>query len=258
MNNRLQEKFKQGKPSVGTFCHLNNTIAVDALSHTGLDYVILDMEHSPALEPVLDPLVMAADARGYSPIVRVRDIQRSPVLKALDVGAHGLIVPYVKTLDQVKQLVEWSKYKPVGDRGMCYSRVDGWNMGEDVRGMTPEEYFDFYNKNTLLLPQCETVEALEIVEQIAAMEGVGGIFVGPLDLSISLGIPLQFEHPRFVDALKRILAACQDNGIISMCFCGDAATGKKRVEQGFNSVAIGLDVMLLQGLYKNITDAFTE
>lgn len=258
MNNRIQKKFKEGKPSVGTFCHLNNTIAVDALSHTGLDYVILDEEHSPALEPVLDPLVMAADARGYSPIVRVRDIQRSPVLKALDVGAHGLIVPYVKTLDQVKQLVEWSKYKPVGDRGMCYSRVDGWSMGEDIRGMTPEEYFDYYNEQTLLLPQCETVEALEIVEQIAATEGIGGIFVGPLDLSISLGIPLQFDHPRFQDALKRILAACQDNGIISMCFCGDAKTAQMRVEQGFDSVAVGLDVMFLQSLYKGIADSFAD
>ena len=128
------------------------------------------------------------------------------MLKLLDVGVQGLIVPNVKTLAQVQELVNYAKYYPIGQRGFCPSRKDGW--GFDGLGSVPETMRHF-NGETLLFPQCETAEALAIIEDICAVDGVDGIFVDPFDLSISMGMPGQFDAPEFQAAVTRIVAACR-------------------------------------------------
>ena len=114
------------------------------------------------------------------------------------------------------------------------------------------------NRKTLLIPQCETRECLEHIEEIASIDGVDGIFIGPLDLSIALGCPLQLDSPVMVHAIERILKACRDNGKMSMIFAGDAAAARKLIEQGVDSVAVGADIFLLihayQELYRQLTD----
>lgn len=167
---------------------------MECLGRTGLDFAIIDNEHSPIEAETTAALVRAAELSGICPIARVREISRPAVLKLLDVGVQGLIVPNVKTLDQVRSLVDYAKYYPIGQRGFCPSRKDGW--GFDGLGSVPETMRHF-NGETLLFPQCETAEALDIIEDICAVDGVDGIFVGPFDLSISMGIPGQFDAPEF-------------------------------------------------------------
>lgn len=114
------------------------------------------------------------------------------------------------------------------------------------------------NRKTLLIPQCETRECLEHIEEIASIDGVDGIFIGPLDLSIALGCPLQLDSPVMAHAIERILKACRDNGKMSMIFAGDAAAARKFIGQGVDSVAVGADIFLLihayQELYRQLTD----
>lgn len=114
------------------------------------------------------------------------------------------------------------------------------------------------NRKTLLIPQCETRECLEHIEEIASIDGVDGIFIGPLDLSIALGCPLQLDAPVMAHAIERILKACRDNGKMSMIFAGDAAAARKFIEHGVDSVAVGADIFLLinayQELYRQLTD----
>lgn len=206
MENTLKQKLAAGAQPIGTFFDTASVSLMECLGRTGLDFAIIDNEHSPIEAETTAALVRAAELSGICPIARVREISRPAVLKLLDVGVQGLIVPNVKTLEQVQELVNYAKYYPIGQRGFCPSRKDGW--GFDGLGSVPETMRHF-NGETLLFPQCETAESLAIIEDICAVDGVDGIFVGPFDLSISMGMPGQFDAPEFQAAITRIVAACR-------------------------------------------------
>ena len=162
MENTLKQKLAAGARPIGTFFDTASVSLMECLGRTGLDFAIIDNEHSPIEAETTAALVRAAELSGICPIARVREISRSAVLKLLDVGVQGLIVPNVKTLAQVQELVNYAKYYPIGQRGFCPSRKDGW--GFDGLGSVPETMRHF-NGETLLFPQCETAEALAIIER---------------------------------------------------------------------------------------------
>lgn len=247
--NRIREKFLNHELSVGTFTQLTSTVAVEALGRTGLDYVLIDTEHSAVGIEFLSSAITAADAAGIVPLVRINDIARSKVLQPLDYGAQGLIVPAVETVEQVRRLVEYAKFPPVGNRGFCPTRDGGYGYDE-ISMQGTEAYFAHANRETLLIPQCETVGCLEHIEEITAMDGVDGIFVGPFDLSIALGRPMAFDCDEMRAALDRILNACHKNNKMAFIFCGDAQAAKTRAAQGFDSVTAGLDIMALVDSYR--------
>ncbi|MCI8399089.1 MAG: host specificity protein [Oscillibacter sp.] len=253
--NRLVEKFKKGEPSAGTFAQLNSPMAVECLGPSGLDYVLIDTEHSMPSEDSIASAITAADAAGLVPLVRINQIDRVTVLHPLDYGAQGLIVPAVETVEEVRQLVRYAKFQPVGHRGFCPSRDGGWGYdAESLQGV--DAYFARCNRETLLIPQCETVGCLEHIEEIMAMEGVDGIFVGPFDLSIALGCPMAFDSEVMQNAMKRVLDACKANHKMSFIFCGSAQDAKKRVAQGYDSVTIGSDSLTLAEVYRNMAAEF--
>ena len=248
MGNRIIEKAKKGEPSIGTFTQLKSSVVIDALAYTGLDYLVIDMEHAPLGTDEADELIAMTNARGMSPVVRVNTIERSAVLKALDSGAHALIVPNIKTLEEAKQLVEWGKFAPLGERGYCPTRDVAWGAGPQFQGgMTA--YMEHCNDNTLIVPQCETRQCVEIVDEIASLEGIDGLFIGPMDLSINLGVPGDFDSPLFRDAVEKTVAACKKAGKLCLGFAGNPALAKQYIENGFDSIAYGLDVMMMQGAY---------
>lgn len=253
--NRVLEKFEKGEPSIGTFAQLNSAQAVECLGRTGLDYVLIDTEHCMAHPGAVSAAITAAGAAGLTPLVRINEITRSAVLQPLDYGAKGLVVPAVKTVEQVRKLVEFAKFQPVGNRGFCPTRDGGWGYDEIALHGT-EAYFAQCNREALLLPQCETAECLEHIEEIAAMEGVDGIFVGPFDLSIALGCPMEFDSRTMRDALERVQAACRENHKMSFIFCGGAEDAKKRAAQGFDSMTVGLDALTLIDAYRAVVSAF--
>ena len=187
-------------------------------------------------------MIRAAELTGIAPFVRVREISRPAVLKLLDVGAQGLIVPNVNSLEEVRSLVSYAKYAPVGMRGFCPSRKDGW--GYEL-GLGVAETMAHFNGQVLLIPQCETLGALEAIEEIAATEGVDGIFVGPFDLSIAMGIPGQFDTPAFQAALQRILRACHAAGKFCLLFAMSADKVCEGFAQGFDSMTYNLDAGLM-------------
>ena len=251
MENRVLEKFHAGDRSLGTFTHLLSAPAIEALAYTGLDYVIIDMEHSIIAAEHAAELVAAASGAGLAPFVRVDAIERSPVLKMLDAGAAGLIVPGLETVEQARRLVEYAKFAPVGSRGYCPTRDGGWGMAECYsEGLTG--YMERANANTLLLPQCETASCLENIDAICALEGVDGIFIGPYDLSIALGIPGQFGDERHIAAVARILEACHSHGKPAVMFCGTVEAAKGYFAQGFDSVAMSLDIDVLAGAFRDV------
>lgn len=249
--NSFKDKIKENKRPLGTFVDTASSYVVECIGRTGFDYVVIDNEHSPIEAETSAELIRAAELSGLTPFARVREISRPAVLKLLDVGAQGLIVPSVKTVDEVKEIVSYCKYSPLGNRGFCPSRKDGWGFDGNL---SVSETMDFFNDNVLLMPQCETVEALETIEEIAAVEGVDGIFVGPFDLSISMGIPGEFDNPVFKAALARILKAAHDAGKFCVIF---AATPEKAIEgysEGFDSVTYSLDASMIVSCFREKVD----
>lgn len=242
MHNILKEKLAQGKQPLGTFVGTASPAVVECLGCAGLDFVILDNEHSPVEAETTAAMVRAAELRNVTPLARVREISRPAILKLLDVGVQGLIVPDVRSAEDVRRVVDYAKYAPVGRRGFCPSRKDGWGTDPQCGVLDTMAHF---NQETLVIPQCETAEALSDIETIAAMDGVDGIFIGPFDLSISMGMPGDFENPQFKAALEQILAACHAAGKPCLIFTGDGAASSVRFAQGYDGVAMSLDTMLL-------------
>ena len=242
------------KTTFGTFFELGGRGAMESLSRAGLDYVIIDTEHGCFSEESTADFILAAERGGLLPYVRIGDIRRPYVLRMLDIGARGLIVPQIRSVGEVEELISHAKFPPLGNRGYCPNRTTGWGADEwskDVRA-----YMDECNRRCRLIPQCETRGALEQIEEIAALPGVDGVFVGPCDLSIDLGIPLEFDNPVLIRAIERILKACRDNGKESYIFAGNMADAVKWGRRGFDSVTYSLDASVFTDAFRSLAEAF--
>ena len=254
MKNAILEKFRRGEPSLGIISHLLSAPAIEVLAYTGMDYVLIDLEHSPIGAEHAARLVGVAQGAGLAPLVRVDGIERSPILKMLDAGAAGLVVPQLETVEQARKLVSYAKFPPLGNRGYCPTRDGGWGSGSCYeRGM--DGYMAEANASTLLIPQCETAGCLEHIEEIAAVEGVDGIFIGPFDLSIALGIPGKFGDPLLTEGIERVRRACAGAGKLCIMYAGSGEAAKRYFDQGFPSVAAGLDIEVLKLAVRGIASA---
>lgn len=252
MENILLKKFEEGHPTLGTFTALNAPLAVESLRYTGLDYVIVDTEHTPVGIESAAAQIATAQGAGLTALARANEISRTAVLRLLDVGAQGVVVPCVETVEEVRELIQYAKFAPLGNRGFCPTRDGGWGYAPQAASIPG--YMETCNRETLLIPQCETVGCLEHIEEIVAMDGVDGIFVGPFDLSIALGHPGEFDAPVVREAIARVQTACRRSGKLSMIFTGNAAASRQRFAEGFDSVTLSMDTLLYVEMYKKLVE----
>ena len=160
----------------------------------------------------------------------------------------------MESLEQVENLIEWAKYSPLGKRGYFMARPSGYGNKEYAKDMN--NYFKVSNEETLLIPQCETLGALNNIEEIVALDGVDGIFIGPFDLSIAMGIPAQFGEIQFQLALERVLKACKDHNKFCFIFTTDQKTGQKYFNSGFDALAVGTDASCYIKAFKDLVKSF--
>lgn len=257
MLNKVKEKIQNKEKVLGTFFSMGNMSAMELLGYTGLDYVIIDTEHGQFDTETTMDLVRAAESVDLTPFIRIGDVTHKEIQRAVDMGAQGLIVPCLRTMDEMKKLVELSKFAPIGNRGFFMGRGAGFGYQEWAsEGL--ENFMARSNEKVLVLPQCETIEALESIEEIVAIEGIDGIFIGPFDLSIAMGIPGQFKDERFVAAIDRILKACKDVEKPAFIYTGSIEDSKKYFEAGFEGVAHTIDAAVLTEGYKRIVKSIWE
>lgn len=243
MLNAVRVKLSQNKKPMGTFFESGSETIIEALAMAGLDYVIIDGEHGPFETEQMLRFVRAAENSAITPFVRIKEISRSAVLKALDIGAMGLIVPCLSSLKDAQDLVRWAKYKPEGERGFFQARTSAFGHADFARDFPT--YFATSSREQMLLPQCETAGALADIEDIVGLSGVDGIFVGPYDLSIGLGMPGAFTEAAFQKALKRIIKACHEVGKPAFIYAGNGETAQAYDDLGFDSVTLSMDVTFL-------------
>lgn len=249
MLNKLRKKMLSGEQVLGTFLELGSSSVVECLALSGYDYIIIDTEHGPFETESVMEYICASKRRDMTPLVRTKDASRPAILKSLDAGAMGLIIPNLHSVEEVKQVVKYGKYYPIGERGVAFGRGCGYGMEKE---QTMEEYFAEANREAMLIPQCETVGCLEHIEEVVAIDGVDGIFIGPYDLSTAMGKPGQFSSQDVLAAIKRILDACKSVGKPCFIYADSVEKTRKYFEQGFESVTLSMDSILFINAMKNI------
>jgi 4-hydroxy-2-oxoheptanedioate aldolase len=178
------------------------------LAAAGLDFFFVDTEHSPASYDRIQTLCRSGRGAGIIPLVRVTNNEPSLISRALDVGAMGVILPRIRSVAEVKAAVQVVKFPPLGRRGFGLRTIIS-----DLDERPAKEQIESANRETMLVPMIETREALACVEEIAGVAGVDALFIGPYDLTLSLGILQEFENPVFWVAVDRVIAAAQKAGI---------------------------------------------
>lgn len=196
---RLLENLKNRKLSIGPFSKCSDPAMIECIGLAGFDFVIIDLEHGPNSIETAQNLVRAALIHKISPIIRVSENNESMISKALDIGADGVQVPQIDDEQGARQVVSAAKFSRLGNRGVCrYVRAAGYSS------QSKHEYFEEANKNTLVIIQIEGKKALENIDNILQVEGIDIVFIGPYDLSQSMGVPGQTNHPKVLEAMKMV------------------------------------------------------
>lgn len=224
------------------------------LKNAGCDYVLFDTEHSGFGFETIKNAVRWFEAASLPAIVRVPSKAYDQMARAADMGAEGIMVPMVDTAEEAKALVANIKYPPVGRRGVALGVA---HDGYAASGVVAER-LTAANERICLFAQIETAAGAENVEAIAAVDGVDCLWVGHFDLSASLGIPGEFQHPRFLDAIDRTVAACRKHNKALGRLVPDAATGVDYAARGFDYLCWSGDVWALQAAIRGGIDAMRD
>jgi 2-keto-3-deoxy-L-rhamnonate aldolase RhmA len=240
--NSVKRALQNGGTSLGTMVFEFPTTGIARVAaEAGAEFVIYDMEHTGWSIETIRGLMAASRAADLIPMVRVPATEYHLISRPLDVGAMGIMVPMVETAEQARKIVDSGRYPPVGKRGAAFGVAhDDYTGGDIIAKMASA------NEEILLIAQIETGTGIENVEAIAAVDGIDVLWIGHFDLTNFLGIPGQFTHPTYLDAVKRVLDACAKHGKAPGIMCGDVATGKAQLEQGFRAMAYSGDLWIYQ------------
>ena len=227
------------RPVWGTFSKTEDPAMIEAMALAGMDFIILDTEHGPNTSLSLQNLIRAAEVGGMLPFIRIPEGDFTRISAALDIGAAGVQVPQVVTAADAQRAVEHARFYPKGNRGVCrYVRAAGYSS------IDKSEYFRKADESILIL-QLEGKEALANFDAIVATEGLDILFVGPYDLSQSLGVPGQVDHPMVVSQVEEICRNCRKRGVTVGTFVESVQTARFWIERGVNYVCYSVDVGLM-------------
>ncbi len=218
----------------GTFLNLGSATAVEIAAGVGFDWLLIDLEHGSGSLADLRGMLLACRGGDAAPLVRLRSVDPDSVKFVLDSGAAGIMFPYVSSADEARRAVRCMKYPPLGRRG-----VAGAIRATDY-GRNWKHCFEEANDKSLVVVQIETPEAVAAAEEIAAVEGVDVLFVGPLDLSVNMGHPADFGHPDVAQALRHVVDCCERHGKSAGILTKDGFI-RQHKEQGFRLLAFGSD-----------------
>lgn len=245
--NKLKEKLRNGQNVYGTFAFAGEPAFVEIMGRAGLDFVLIDTEHTPNPVERVEHLIRAAEASGITPLVRVNNNHHTPILTALDAGARGIVVPSVNTAEQAQAVVRSARYAPQGERGLAgIVRAAHY-------GFTPlADYVERANEETLIMVQVEHVEAVRNLDEILAVDGIDAIFIGPMDLSQSMGLTGQLEHPEFRRTIHDIITRGRAAGKEVAIFCVSAEDAAYWRNAGATILTIGAEVTLFASAVKDL------
>ncbi|BCS24449.1 HpcH/HpaI aldolase family protein [Aspergillus puulaauensis] len=241
---RLLNKLRQNAFPLMTFMALPSVRIAQIIALTGLDAIIIDCEHGHISDDSMHNSVAAISALGVSPIIRIRGPTHDIIKRALDTGAHGIMVPQINNAEEVRQVVASAKFPPQGVRGQ------GSAFPAIGHGLTTPEYMVSANETIITMIQIETRAGVENVEEICSVEGVDLVFIGPNDLAQSLlgYVPARGDEPEFVDAVEKVIKAARKYGKWAGRMVNNGTVAKEERAR-YDTVAVTGDTKAIQNWY---------
>jgi 2-dehydro-3-deoxyglucarate aldolase len=247
--NRFRQALLDRERLIGCWAALTGAVSTEVLGYVGFDWLLLDGEHAPNDLGSLAAQIMALKDSDSAPVVRPEWADPVTLKRMLDLGAHNLLLPFIETADQARTAVEATRYPPHGTRGVAVAhRSNRYGMRKD--------YFSKINDNIAVLVQIETARAIQNVEEIAQVPGVDALFIGPSDLSASLGHFLQPTHEVVQQAIARVVEVGKKFGKSVGILAPVPADAERYLEIGINVVAVGADIGLLREASRALCQRF--
>jgi 4-hydroxy-2-oxoheptanedioate aldolase len=249
----VKEKLLRGEAVLGTFIKLYDPTVVELFGLLGFDFFVIDNEHVAMSRERMVGLLRASDISGIVPIVRVRENRPVEILQALDEGALGVMVPQVDHKEEALTAIRSIKYAPAGERGYAPThRAAGYGT------MDPVAYAQMSNEMTLSICYCETVQSMKHLADICSVEDLDVIFIGPLDLSQSLGVIGQPKHPKVVEAMERIIRGVRASGKAVGTIASDMEEAARLIDLGVQYITISSDLGMIGSAGKRLKQQWNE
>jgi len=230
LENILKKKLKNGKIVFGITLGIGNPEVADLLGNIGFDYINFDTQHTSLSVETIHSMMAAMSYSKSTPIMRVISNDLGQINRALDIGAYGVIVPLVNSKEDAQKAVSAARYSPKGGR----------SWGPRRAALRDPDYAETADKEVMIMPQIETRAALDRIDDILSVEGLDAIFVGPYDLSMSLGVFRKFESSIFLKAIETIVSSCEAHGI-APGLLAPIGPVELPIEQGFKLINVGSD-----------------
>lgn len=243
--NELKRRLKAGEATIGSWLSVAHPTIAEVMGQAGFDWLIVDMEHGILGIEAVHLLVLTLAGTPASSLVRVPWNDAVVIKQVLETGPMGILVPQVNSAQEVEQAVRAARYPPQGIRGIGCQRAAGF-------GARFDEYLSHANEELVIAVQIETAQALDKAEEVLAVEGLDLVFIGANDLSASMGLLNQPQHPKVQDAIRHILAAAQKAKIPVGLMAQDPDDASRRIAEGFQFVGIGHDVGILSARCRDL------
>jgi 2-keto-3-deoxy-L-rhamnonate aldolase RhmA len=247
--NKLRARLQAGQTSYGLWVTMKSPTVVEIAATLGLDWVCADMEHGDMDYADVVAHLRALRGSDTALVVRVPDTQISTVKRALDLGAHGVILPLVRRAEDLELGFRFGRYPPHGVRGVGGERAVAWGLGL-------QDYVSYADEETLIIPLIETRDAVDNIDAILAVPGLEAIFFGPADLSASQGYLGQWEGPGVAEQILSVRAKAEARGIGAGLLSTSIEDGLRRRDQGFKLVGLGADTAMLIRSITGALEAF--
>jgi 2-keto-3-deoxy-L-rhamnonate aldolase RhmA len=248
----IKAKFKAERPSIGTWMSMAHVSIAEILAAAGYDWVVVETEHTAIDVSEVLPLIIAIERRGALPLVRLAWNDPIQAKAVMDSGAAGVIVPMINSKADAELAVKSVKYPPQGFRGVGLARAQDYGPGLS-------EYVATANRDGLLIAQIEHVDAVERIDEILSVPGIDGTFIGPYDLSASLGVTGQLDHPAVVAAKQRVLEATRARGLAPGIHLVHPDRARQQLPEavaaGYRFIALGTDILFLGDSCRALAEA---
>jgi 2-dehydro-3-deoxyglucarate aldolase/4-hydroxy-2-oxoheptanedioate aldolase len=251
--NSVKQALRDGHVQLGCgFWQLRSPEIARVLAASGFHWAFLDMEHGGFGIETIQDICRVARLSGLSPIVRVPDIQYHLVSRALDCGGEGVIFPRIESPEILEKAVSWTKFPPIGMRGFGLT-----NAAVNYEQATMPQIIEHVNEHTMVIFQIETAAAVDRREELLSVPGIDAVMIGPADLSISLGVPGEFEHPKVVAAMEAVRDTCIRRGIAPGTQTRSLPLARFWRERGMLFLGCGNEIGMLMEKAKEIASALT-
>jgi len=231
LKNPVKQKLADGKIVYGCFVPTISALDVEILAVAGFDFVLLDGEHGPLSPESAYPMVLAAESRGMAAFARVGQNDKQVILKFLDIGVSGVMVPQVNDAEQATRAIQATKFWPDGTRGLAGGRTFDWGLNETAPNVVPQ-----LNDRVLTMIQFEHIDALAKIDEILVVPGLDVLFVGPNDLAQSMGFPGQPGHPEVTKIGDQVVARARQKGIKLGTTAATADAAHVAASRGFDMI----------------------